>query len=131
MVKHVFFVFVMVALVSIAKPIPAIANPNHAQDEPTLPPDITDALQRVMDLQTGKLEPPGMVLWIDTPKVRFAGVSGLADLGMETPMPPDGGFRIASITKMFTAVIVLQLAEEDVLTLDDHLADWLPDIAVK
>ncbi len=44
-------------------------------------------------------------------------------------MPPEGAFRIGSITKMFTATVIVQLAEEGVLTLDDPLALWLPEVA--
>jgi D-alanyl-D-alanine carboxypeptidase len=44
-------------------------------------------------------------------------------------MPPEGAFRIGSITKMFTAVVIMQLAEDGVLSLDDPLAQWLPAVA--
>jgi D-alanyl-D-alanine carboxypeptidase len=53
----------------------------------------------------------------------------LADLARDIPMPPDGAFRIGSITKMFTATVIIQLAEDGLLTLDDPLAQWLPDVA--
>jgi D-alanyl-D-alanine carboxypeptidase len=39
----------------------------------------------------------------------------------------DAQFRIASITKMFTATVVLQLVEEDRLALDGQIIDYLPD----
>jgi D-alanyl-D-alanine carboxypeptidase len=70
-----------------------------------------------------------MVVWIDAPGYRFDGASGFANLMDNTPMPPEGAFRIGSITKMFTATVILQLAEDGVLTLDDPLALWLPDVA--
>jgi D-alanyl-D-alanine carboxypeptidase len=80
------------------------------------------------DLTTGEL-PPGMVVWIDAPENRFEGASGFANLMDDTPMPPEGAFRIGSITKMFTAAVIMQLAEEGVLTLDDPLTLWLPEVA--
>jgi D-alanyl-D-alanine carboxypeptidase len=80
------------------------------------------------DLTAGEL-PPGMVVWIDAPGYRFEGTSGFADLMDDIPMPPEGAFRIGSITKMFTAVVIIQLAEDGVLTLDDPLALWLPKVA--
>lgn len=36
-------------------------------------------------------------------------------------------FRIASVTKQFTAAAVVRLAEEGRLSLDDPLADWVPE----
>ena len=44
-------------------------------------------------------------------------------------MPTDGAFRIGSITKTFTATTILQLADEGILTLDDSLSVWLPEVA--
>ena len=37
-------------------------------------------------------------------------------------------YRIGSITKMFTAIMVFQLIEEGKLTLDTHLATWFPEL---
>ncbi|MBP6472646.1 MAG: beta-lactamase family protein [Chloroflexi bacterium] len=93
------------------------------------PPDVAAQIQAEMDgLTAGELL-PGMIVWIDAPEYRFAGASGFANLTNDTPMPPEGAFRIGSITKMFTATVILQLAEEGVLSLDDPLAKWLPQVA--
>ncbi len=100
-----------------------------AQDDPqAFPPDIVAEIQAEMDDLTASGVPPGMVVWIDAPEYRFAGASGFADLADDTPMSPEGAFRIGSITKMFTATVIVQLAEDGVLTLDDPLAQWLPDV---
>jgi D-alanyl-D-alanine carboxypeptidase len=45
-----------------------------------------------------------------------------------TPLAPDDVFRIASITKTFTAVMVMQLVEEGRLSLDSQVGDVLPDL---
>jgi D-alanyl-D-alanine carboxypeptidase len=73
--------------------------------------------------------PPGAIVWIDAPEYRFEGASGSANLTNDTPMPPEGAFRIGSITKMFTAAVIMQLAEDGVLSLDDPLVQWLPEVA--
>ncbi|MCB9142175.1 MAG: beta-lactamase family protein [Anaerolineales bacterium] len=101
-----------------------------AQDSPqTFPPDVVAEVQATLDDLTAGELPPGMVVWIDAPKYRFEGASGLANLADNTPMPPEGAFRIGSITKMFTAAVIVKLAEEGALTLDDPLARWLPEVA--
>jgi len=98
------------------------------ENQQTFPPDVSAGIQTKMnDLTAGEL-PPGMVVWVDTPAYRFEGASGFADLKDSTPMAPDGAFRIGSITKMFTATVIIQLAEDDVLNLDDPLARWLPTV---
>lgn len=98
-------------------------------DSQAFPPDVLTEVQAEMDDLTAGTFPPGMVVWIDTPEYRFEGASGFADLMNETPMSPDGAFRIGSITKMFTATVILQLAEDGLLTLDDSLTLWLPEVA--
>jgi D-alanyl-D-alanine carboxypeptidase len=98
-------------------------------DRQAFPPEIVAQTQATMDDLTAGGLPPGMVLWIDAPGYRFEGAGGLADLMDDTPMPPEGAFRIGSITKMFTAAVIVQLAEDGVLTLDDPLALWLPETA--
>ncbi len=101
-----------------------------AQDnQQAFPADVATEVQAKMDdLTSGEL-PPGMVVWIDAPEYRFEGASGSANLVDDSPMPPEGAFRIGSITKMFTATVIVQLAEEGVLTLDDPLGVWLPEVA--
>jgi CubicO group peptidase (beta-lactamase class C family) len=53
---------------------------------------------------------------------------GLADLEWNTPLLPDAVFRIASLTKQFTAVAVMMLAERGLVSIDEpierYLADW-------
>jgi D-alanyl-D-alanine carboxypeptidase len=52
--------------------------------------------------------------------------SGDAVLGKE-PMAVDDAFHIGSMTKLFTAALVMQLDEEGVLALDDTLDHWFPE----
>lgn len=52
---------------------------------------------------------------------------GLADLEWGTPLRPDCVFRIASLTKQFTAVAVMMLTERGSLSIDDPIERWLPD----
>lgn len=102
---------------------------NAQNDTEALPSNVLAEIQTEMDDLTESGFPPGMVVWIDTPEYRFEGASGFANLTDETPMPTNGAFRIGSITKMFTATVIMQLEEDGVLTLDDTLAQWLPEVA--
>src|SRR5688572_1684022 len=51
---------------------------------------------------------------------------GLADLEQGAPVTPATNFRLASVTKQFTAAAILLLAEDDRLGLDDPARKWLP-----
>jgi len=52
---------------------------------------------------------------------------GLADLELQVPAEPDMVFRLGSVTKQFTAVSILMLAQEGELGLQDEITKFLPD----
>lgn len=51
---------------------------------------------------------------------------GLADLEQGAPVTPATNFRLASVTKQFTAAAILLLAEDGRLGLDNPACKWLP-----
>lgn len=53
---------------------------------------------------------------------------GLADLESATPATPGTRYRLASVSKQFTAAAILRLAEEGLLRLDDPVRRWLPEL---
>ncbi|HEV2475350.1 MAG TPA: serine hydrolase domain-containing protein, partial [Candidatus Dormibacteraeota bacterium] len=50
---------------------------------------------------------------------------GLADIASKTPITEDTVFRIASVTKTFTAIAVMQLWEQGLVDLDAPANDYL------
>ena len=58
-------------------------------------------------------------------------VGGRGTLRTDVPRTPDADsrFRIASMTKSFTAATVLRLRDDGVLRLDDDVAAWVPELA--
>ncbi|KYF59832.1 serine hydrolase [Sorangium cellulosum] len=59
---------------------------------------------------------------------RIRARSGVAQRDSETPVDFDSYFRMGSNTKTFVAVVVLQLAGEGALSLDDTVEQWLPGV---
>jgi CubicO group peptidase (beta-lactamase class C family) len=68
----------------------------------------------------------GAVLVARDGNVVFAKGYGLADAGRHLPNTAATRFRVASITKQFTAAAILLLAERGRLTLDDPVRKHLP-----
>jgi D-alanyl-D-alanine carboxypeptidase len=52
---------------------------------------------------------------------------GMAQMDLGIPVAPEHVFEIGSVTKQFTAAIVLRLAEQGKLTLQDPVTKFLPD----
>jgi CubicO group peptidase (beta-lactamase class C family) len=53
---------------------------------------------------------------------------GYANLEERTPAAPDTNYRLASVTKQFTAAAVLLLAEDGRIQIDDRARRWLPEL---
>ena len=53
---------------------------------------------------------------------------GLSDLEAKVAAAPATNYRLASMTKQFTAAAILLLAEDRRLTLDDPVRKWLPTL---
>ncbi|MBL0745863.1 serine hydrolase [Chryseolinea lacunae] len=75
-----------------------------------------------------KPDEPGAVLLIaKAGKPIYRKAFGLSNLEFNVPNKPENIFRIASMTKQFTAVCVLQLAQRGKLNLQDDIKKYLPD----
>ena len=68
----------------------------------------------------------GTVLVSEHDKVIFKGGYGLANREWNIPNAPDVKFRVGSITKQFTSMLVLQQVAKGSIKLDGHISDYLP-----
>ncbi|MGY1780039.1 serine hydrolase domain-containing protein [Geodermatophilus sp. SYSU D01036] len=61
-------------------------------------------------------------------EVVWAAARGLADTGTGRPLTTETTFDVASVGKQFTATAVLLLEQDGVLSLEDPVSRWLPDL---
>ncbi len=73
----------------------------------------------------------GAVLVAADGNVIFKKGVGLANMEWDVPNSPDTKFRVGSVTKQFTAALILQLAEQGQIDLDDPITVYLPDYPAK
>ena len=69
----------------------------------------------------------GAVLVADAGEVVYSGAVGMANSDWDVPNTPATKFRLASITKQFTAMAVLLLVDEGKLDLDASITTYLRD----
>ena len=69
----------------------------------------------------------GTVLVADGDKVLLDKGYGMAELEWEIPNTPDVKFRLGSLTKQFTATLVLLLQQDGKLNINDPASKYLPD----
>ncbi len=70
----------------------------------------------------------GSVLVADHGKVIYQRAFGLANREWQVPHTTDTAFRVASLTKQFTATLIMQLAEQGKLRLDDPIGKYVPEL---
>src|SRR5207237_7454333 len=68
----------------------------------------------------------GTVLVSDHDKVIFKKGYGLANREWNIPNTPEVKFRLGSITKQFTSMLIMQQVARGTIKLDGHLSDYLP-----
>jgi CubicO group peptidase (beta-lactamase class C family) len=99
--------------------------------EPIPTPPAADAAQVKLDAFTADymraMNAPGMiqVLTDTTTTLRTAGY-GFANVDQKVPVSPEHLFQIGSITKSFTALMVLQLQDEGKVELHRPVLEYLP-----
>jgi|CXWL01.1.fsa_nt_gi CubicO group peptidase (beta-lactamase class C family) len=93
----------------------------------TLSADLASDLDAIFTSAYPSDQPGGAVIVEQDGKVILRKAYGMADLELGVPLAPDMVFRLGSITKQFTAVLVLQLVQEGKLSAEDPLSKYLPD----
>ena len=84
-------------------------------------------IQEVLTLAHKYRQFNGTALVAENGKVIYKGAFGMANMEWEIPNTPDTKFRLGSITKQFTATVILQLVEQGKIKLDAKLTDYLPE----
>ena len=69
----------------------------------------------------------GSVLVAEKGSVIYKKGFGLAEMEWNIPNQPDTRFRLGSITKQFTSMLVMQLVEQGKIRLDGKISAYLPD----
>ena len=109
----------------------------HSYDTDTfLPPHRSSAsaarpeLQAILDslvVGRGRIAPGATAYVLDARGV-WLGAAGVADVQSGEPMPVDARMRLESVSKIWTGVLIHQLAEEGSLRLSDTVELWLPGL---
>ncbi len=95
----------------------------------TIPKPVTDAIdQHFHDFQT-TAHIPGLV-WavVEHGRIVHLGTAGVQDLVSKTPINADTLFRIASMSKAFTALAILKLRDDGKLRLDEPAETYVPEL---
>jgi CubicO group peptidase (beta-lactamase class C family) len=88
------------------------------------------AMQRILEGVVGGPSElaPGATAYVSGPDGNWLGAAGVADTSTCARMPTDARMRLESVSKIYTAALILQLAQSGKLRVGDTVADWLPGL---
>lgn len=105
-------------------------TPDALYDVPVTAPDGTDReseIQRLVQPYDGDVPGVSLLVLKDGKAVLSRGY-GRSDLTRGTEAGPATDYRLASVTKQFTAAAILLLAQDGKLSIDDPVKRWLPSL---
>ena len=72
---------------------------------------------------------PGIaILVIKDGALIYSGEKGLADEIKNEAITADSGFKLASMSKVFTSIAIMQLYEQGLLSFNDPILDYIPEL---
>lgn len=85
-------------------------------------------LRQYLDVQQKRIGFNGVVLITKNGRTLYKEIVGKASIELNVPLSLNSEFKIASISKSFTAMLILQASRENKLNLNDSLATFFPEI---
>jgi CubicO group peptidase (beta-lactamase class C family) len=110
--------------------VEAASRPPSGQGSPASSSDAqrVERFEQQAEANRKLLKIPGLsAVILEDQNVLWAKGFGYADLEQRIPATPDTLYHIASLTKTFTAILVLQLVEQGKLDLDEPIAHYSSD----
>ena len=115
-------------LIGVALLIAACSRPGSTTGSSALKPIDRAALQALVETNARELLVPGALVLLRTPQGDFIAASGTTQLNTTNPPRADTYFRIASNTKTLTAAVIMQLAQENKLSIDDPVSKYVSGV---
>jgi D-alanyl-D-alanine carboxypeptidase len=115
-------VFILTACQSSTKTTVAIKTPLKSTLEETID------YYLATNISSG--QPGAALLVINNGETIYQGARGMADIPQNVSISADTGFRIGSISKTFTAFLIMSLYENNEIKLDDSILNYMPEFDV-
>ena len=89
---------------------------------------LTETLDRYLATNLDDNSPGMAILVIKDGEVTYKNAKGMANKHTGLFITSDTGFRLASVSKTFTAIAIMQLYEQQLLTVEDSITTFLPEL---
>jgi len=94
-------------------------------------PAILNSLQALLEKEIKENDVPGATLAVLYKDKTYTAAAGILNIETKVEADQDSIFQIGSITKVLTATLIMQLADEGKLDLDKPIQTYLPEFTVE
>jgi len=102
---------------------------NLTTSAPTTPSNLAQHINQYLELHQSDTSAGISILLLRNGEEIYSANKGMANLKSSTPISRQTGFRLASVSKPFTAIAIMQLIEKGELKLSDSVLDYLPELS--
>lgn len=106
----------------------SLASKLPAPVDAPLPPEVQQQLQAMLDGSRSELQYPGAIAGVWSPAGTWIGTVGNSGKDSKRAPQRDDHTRIGSLTKTFTVMALLQLADQGRVSLDDPIGKYVPGV---
>ena len=100
-----------------------------SDDDSSLDPELSQQLRQILVENLDEFDIPGALVGVWIPgEGRLIIEEGVSDLDSSKEIKKEDHARIGSITKSYTVTVILQLVDEGLISLDDPLSKYFPEI---
>jgi D-alanyl-D-alanine carboxypeptidase len=106
-------------------------QPPVLEEQSNLPPAVQDTakLETAIDKVMKANDIPGVLFAVTKPGASDTVIAkGVSDIETSRAVSPQDRYRIGSVTKTFTSTVLLQLAGEGKVSLDDPVSTYAPQV---
>jgi len=120
-IKHVFLIIFLVLISS-------CSVQEIEFNETGIKSTLEETLESYLDANISPSSPGIAILVMQDGVVRCSGAKGITNINTQQNIDSDTGFRLASVSKPFTALAVMQLYEKGLLSFDDSILNYIPEL---
>ena len=119
----------IIAFLFLSSVLAACDSSSDSSPAPALDPELVELLETTLTDDMQEYVIPGALVGLWLPgKKELVLARGVADIDTGAPLAVEDHMRVGSVTKSFTVTVILQLVDEGLLSLDDPLSRFFPDI---
>lgn len=116
----------LVATILVLAIVPVLGNLTGQEAPAGWNQEKTNQLDELLQSLAKKKQFNGAILLAEGGKVVFEKYLGVSNANDQTPLSPNSSFRLASVSKQFTAMAIMILKEQGKLDYDDDIRKFLP-----